>query len=86
VADASAVGFRLDQVPVTPGATVEDALGGGEDYELVLCTGDGEGLAAAFAREGLRPPILMGTCTADPTERTLAGEPAPATGWEHTWH
>ncbi len=49
VADASGVGFRLDRVPVSPGATTEEALGGGEDYELVVATPHPEALVAAFA-------------------------------------
>jgi thiamine-monophosphate kinase len=85
VADASMVGFRLDDVPVAPGATLEDALGGGEDYELVVATPGPEELVAAFVDAGLRPPLPIGTCTADPTERTLAGKPTTALGWEHSW-
>jgi thiamine-monophosphate kinase len=85
VADASAVGFRLDEVPVFPGATIEDALGGGEDYELVVATPDPEQLMAAFVAAGLRPPLLIGRCTADPSERTLAGKPTTVLGWEHSW-
>ncbi len=38
LADASGVGFVLDAVPVAPGATLDEALGGGEDYELVVAT------------------------------------------------
>jgi len=83
VADASAVGYRLDTVPVAPGATVDDALGGGEDYELVVATPDPGALLAAFATAGLRPPVLMGTCTADPRQRTLGGRDVAAVGWEH---
>ena len=85
VADASSVGYRLDEVPVFPGATIEDALGGGEDYELVVATPDPERLAAAFLDAGLRPPLPIGLCTADPTERSVAGKPAPSLGWEHPW-
>jgi thiamine-monophosphate kinase len=85
VADASGVGFRLDDVPVSPGATIEDALGGGEDYELVVATPHPEQLVAAFADAGLRRPLPIGTCTADPTDRTLAGKPTTALGWEHSW-
>ena len=36
LADASGVGFELDAVPVAEGATLDEALGGGEDYELVV--------------------------------------------------
>jgi len=85
VADASAVGFRLEQVPVCSGATIEDALGGGEDYELVLATTRPGQLVAVFADAGLRPPILIGSCTGDRSERTLAGEPTGPLGWEHPW-
>jgi thiamine-monophosphate kinase len=85
LADASGVGFRLDEVPVCEGATTDEALGGGEDYELVVATPDPARLVAAFAEAGLRPPRPVGTCTAAPDERTLAGKPAPALGWQHTW-
>ena len=36
LAAASAVGLELDSVPVAAGATEEEALGGGEDYELLI--------------------------------------------------
>lgn len=85
LADTSGVGFRLEQVPVARGATTEEALGGGEDYELVVATGDPERLEDAFAGAGLGTPILIGVCGADPSERTLAGEPVTAAGWEHSW-
>jgi thiamine-monophosphate kinase len=75
IADESGVGFALDEVPVAPGATLEQALTGGEDYELVF--------TAPVAR--LPVGFRIGTCTADPSERTLAGQPLPAGagGWEH---
>jgi thiamine-monophosphate kinase len=85
VADASGVGFALDRVPVSPGATIEDALRGGEDYELVLATPDPEALVTAFSTAGLRPPVLLGSCRRDPVERTLAGQPVTSGGWEHPW-
>ena len=71
LADASGVGFALEDVPVATGATLDDALGGGEDYELVV-TGAAVG-------------IPIGRCTDDPSVRTLRGAPLPAGGWEHRW-
>jgi thiamine-monophosphate kinase len=74
IADESGVGFVLDEIPVAPGATLEQALTGGEDYELVF--------TAPVAR--LPVGFRIGTCTADPSERTLAGNPLPDIGgWEH---
>lgn len=85
VAELSGVGYRLDVVPVAQGATIEDALGGGEDYELIVATPDPALVEAAFATAGLRPPIRIGSCTSDPAERTFRGEPTGALGWEHPW-
>jgi len=83
LAGASKVGFQLDVVPVAAGATLPEALGGGEDYELVIATPDPEGLMAAFAATGLRAPVPIGRCTADPLERVLDREPLPRLGWQH---
>ena len=83
VCDASGVGFRLDDVPVHGAARLDEALGGGEDYELVVVTHDPAGLIDAFARAGLRPPLRIGLCDADPSVRTLAGRPLAPAGWEH---
>jgi thiamine-monophosphate kinase len=73
LADESGVGFALEQVPVAPGASLEQALTGGEDFELVFTT------PVARSPLGFR----IGVCTADVAERTLAGKPLPAGGWEH---
>jgi thiamine monophosphate kinase len=83
LADASGVGIALDHVPVAMGATDEEALGGGEDYELIIATGDPDGLVVAFESAGLRVPIAIGRCTGDPEERTLAGSDLPDLGWRH---
>ena len=75
IADESGVGVTLDDVPTAPGATEADALGGGEDFELVFT------LAT-----GVAPPpgsLRLGVCTADPTSRTLRGEPLGGAGWQH---
>lgn len=83
LAEASGVGVSLDTVPVADGATEEEALGGGEDFELVIATPDPVHLAEAFAAAGLRPPIEVGRCTEDVGERTLRGQPFARAGFEH---
>lgn len=83
VADASLVGFALDGVPVATGATEEEALGGGEDYELVFSAADEAAVERAFA--GLPGPFRIGTCLADRAVRTLRGEDLAAAGWQHEW-
>src|SRR5581483_10683919 len=60
VLDASGVGAALDTVPVAPGATEEQALGGGEDFEL-LVTGP-----------ATLPFVRIGTCTDDVWQRPAA--------------
>jgi thiamine-monophosphate kinase len=86
LADASGVGFDLGEVPVADGATVEEALSGGEDYELLLTVAatDQEGLDAAFGTAGLRPPVRIGIVVADPGDRSFRGAPLARVGWQHT--
>ena len=85
LADASRVGFELGSVPVAPGATLDEALGGGEDYELVVAVDHGriEALSSAFAADGLRPPLPLGVLTADPEVRRLGAETVDRVGWQH---
>ena len=83
LATASSVGVRLASIPVTRGATSIEALGGGEDYELLIATGDPERLEEAFAAEGLRAPIPIGGCTDRPGRYLLDGEPLGDHGWHH---
>ncbi len=85
VAVASGVGVALTAVPVADGATAEQALGGGEDYELAFSAPDPDAAVAAFRAAGLRPPVRVGSCTDDPEERRLDGGRLEATGWEHDW-
>ena len=49
--DASGVGVRLrtHDVPLGPAATIEDAIGGGEDYELLVTLSEHEAFTAAAA-------------------------------------
>jgi thiamine-monophosphate kinase len=83
LADASKVGFALDEVPVARGATLEEAISGGEDYELLIVTGDADRLRMIFLDRGLRAPIAIGRVVADQASRTLKGEKFERRGWQH---
>jgi thiamine-monophosphate kinase len=85
VADASGVGFVLDSVPAAEGATLEEALGGGEDYELVVLIDAGEvdGYGERCAEAGLRVPLRIGTITAHPDQRMLGDRELARLGWQH---
>ncbi len=83
LADASGVGFELDGVPVAPGATLEEALRGGEDYELVITTADPGRLEMVFASRSLAAPLRIGRVVTDPAHRVLGGEPLARGGFEH---
>jgi thiamine-monophosphate kinase len=85
VADASGVGFALDRVPVADGATLAEAIGGGEDYQLVFCAPDEARISEAFASAGVAPPLLIGRCTGAAGTGTCAGRPLGREGWQHPW-
>jgi thiamine-monophosphate kinase len=80
---ASGVGVVLDMVPVAPGATLEDALSGGEDYELVFTAPDPQEIAAEFTRAGLVVPLEIGRLVADLGARKIAGEDFIPRGYLH---
>jgi thiamine-monophosphate kinase len=92
LARASGVGARvsIDDVPVADGATTDDALGGGEDYELLATLPDAGAVEAARAelKEAFGVPLTeiglivegagLTAIRGDGTERPL--EPV---GWDH---
>ena len=79
---ASEVSARLDTVPVFPGASLEQALHGGEDYELLF----------TVPADCPVPPLWQGTplTAVGRIENGAAGtvlwqdEPLPALGYDHT--
>lgn len=85
LADSSGVGLDLEGVPVTPGATLEEALSGGEDYVLAFTCPPGTDLPESFSRAGLSLPVYVGRCTDRPGDHRLAGVTLPARGWEHSF-
>jgi len=72
ICKASGVGARINSchVPVASGATIEDALFGGEDYELVF-TGKNK-----FG-------TIVGEIVSKSKGITLDGKPVKKFGWEH---
>ncbi len=82
ISDSSGVGVDLDDVPVADGASLDDALHGGEDFELVFCMPPSADVAAGFS--GLRRPVRIGVCTESPGIR-LRGEALLPVGWQHQW-
>ena len=82
LAKASGVGVALETLPVAEGATRGDALGGGEDYELVFAAPEPEAVAASFSAAGLRAcphrALRFGSVI-----RRLGDETLAASGWEH---
>lgn len=84
LAELSGVGFELLDVPVAAGATLAEALGGGDDYVLAFTMGPDGGIAEDFVLAGLTPPYLIGTCLPDPARRLIAGRPVQVQGWEHS--
>lgn len=85
LADESGVGVVLDAVPVAEGASFDDAVAAGDDYELLFSAPGPATVLAAFEAAGLDRPLEIGRCTADVTERRLGDGPLPAGGWEHSW-
>jgi thiamine-monophosphate kinase len=85
LADASGVGFVLDGVPVAAGATLDEALGGGEDYELVIAVAEADldELERAFDAAGSSEPLRIGSVMSDPDLRLLGTSELERLGWQH---
>ena len=84
LAEASGLAAVLMEVPTAPGATREEALGGGDDYELVICTPPDIDLAGAYRRAGLDAPVPIGRCQEGEAGAVLLdGQRLAVTGWRH---
>lgn len=80
---ASGVGALLEALPVAHGATEEDALAGGDDYELCFSAPSIEEIMTAFASAGLAPPICIGEATSARELRRLGGVDFEPGGYTH---
>jgi len=83
LADASGIGVLLDELPVAPGASFDEALGGGEDYELIFSVPEPARAVVTFAERGLRAPTRVGVTTADPAAFLLNGARLNPAGFAH---
>ncbi len=83
LAFASGVGVVLEAIPVAEGASLEDALFGGDDYELVFCAPDPERVQREFQEAGLREPLVVGHATEGPPRISWNGEEIEQRGWQH---
>ncbi len=71
---ASNVGARIDTLPLARGASFEEALSAGEDYELLFSMPPGMRVPEGCTR--------IGEATAEPRV-VVAGKPLPRAGWDH---
>ncbi len=78
---ASGCAADIESVPVFKGATLEQALDGGEDYELLFTVGAGEKVPPAFERVPLTRigRIVRGR----PGTVRFQGKPLPPRGYDH---
>lgn len=83
LADAAKVAIDIDVLPCREGVTSEDALFGGEDYELVFTAAPTVGVVGEFVRSGLGPPLAIGTVTNGSPMVRFRGEPLAPKGYEH---
>jgi thiamine-monophosphate kinase len=67
-------------LPIFPGATLKQALSGGEDYELLFAAPPGRRMPAMIAAV---PVTEIGRCVqGKPGHIRFAGKPLPASGWD----
>lgn len=84
MASASGTGFYLNpsQLPIRPGCTTEQALGDGEDYELLLTIPPelSDNLLDSWSPQFPRTRL---TCIGEITDSCLRGNTPASGGWEH---
>jgi thiamine-monophosphate kinase len=85
----SGVGAVLDgaAIPLGAGASLDDALAGGDEYELCFTAPDADRVMEVFLAAGLVAPVRIGTVTSG-GEIAVRGadggmRAVPAAGWEH---
>lgn len=90
VLDASGVGVRVDAALIPRldafGVGVEDALAGGDDYQLCFTAPDPDRVARSFHDRNLPPPVAIGEVVAEDRVVVRDGSETPwvDSGWEHS--
>jgi thiamine-monophosphate kinase len=82
MATASNLGIELVEIPIVTGATEDDALSGGEDYELLFSVAESDLVANDLLALGCRQ---IGRLVADSRVRVLRGHTFEPSGWSHHW-
>lgn len=82
ICENSHLGAALTDIPVTPGASMDNAKYGGEDYELIFSHQDQAIVHSTFTSLGLRVPYMIGSFT-DAAGITLLGEDVVIGGYRH---
>ena len=84
LARASGVGLDLDSARGRGRrGQLDEALSGGEDYELVLATPDPDRLRATFAARGSGRRSTSAACTGRAGSWSLDGARSTVGGWRH---
>lgn len=80
------VEIKASAIPKAPMATLDDALGGGDDYELCFTAADKRSVNEAFELAGLETPCCIGHVTSGRQMLLEDGgglSPLPEAGWRH---
>ena len=83
IAARSSVRVVIDRAPVRPGATLEDCLYGGEDYELIFATPPTLDIANTFKEAGIDEPLLFGHVERGAAEVVADEIDLVGSGFEH---
>ena len=78
---ASGLGAEIGAPPLWPGATLANALHGGEDYELLFTAAPRAVVPPVF--EGIPLTRIGALCRQHPGKVFMAGEPLAARGYDH---
>lgn len=82
ICESSSVGAELQEIPVADGATLEAALYGGEDYELIFSHPEPAAVYREFQSLGLTKPYLLGKLN-NAGGLKLRGQEIEIRGYEH---